>query len=73
MWGVVPSFTLEQVAVRFFEDAKSMEVTVFDLDGKMRTSNYLIPESENGLIKKLRAHCGEELINKQMRNNITIL
>lgn len=67
-WG----FSINCVTVIFKKN--TMEIADFDPEScKCNGVNFFIPESFPELIKRLKFHCGEEKIQKQLRNNIYLL
>lgn len=53
---------------------KVMHVMDFDADsGKCRETHFLLPETFPDMIKKLKYHCGEEKISKQLLDIVNLI
>lgn len=66
-------FSIDCVTVVFHKT--TMQVSNFDEQNnfKLKSDFFLWPQSGVDMIKRLRFHCGQEKIDKQLKSKITIL
>ena len=65
-------FSIDCITVVF----KRGLMLVWDFDeknGKCKEGIFLIPETSQSMLKKMIFHCGEDKINKRLKNTISII
>lgn len=59
-------FAINQVTVLFNING-TMEISFFETNGKSTVKKCPIPDNEYELLRQLKSHCGEEIIQKQLK------